>query len=711
VAKARHATVIRLLRGSLAAALGVFVALIGLYLFGRQGKPEPEVVEQSDPADGDFAVRGEGFEFALTKGDKVVFEIRGREQRSDREGKAFLEDVLIAMERGDGLYRVEGKSAVYDQGTQEARLEGDVVIRGPRGMQVETDWLELAEEGNRIRARDGVRFASGRDLRGRADVLEADLDGRTLSLQGSIAVASAADAKVPFRLLTEELVFREEAASAVARGGVELESGESRLRGQRLHLFFDQETRALELARLLSSVEGELATTARDESASVAAASLAPRSPGGGGKSRPLTLRATSLEVRFDPVSGQTLEVDLRGLERRPARVVQAQPDRSIATLTTVSLVGTFENGTLSRADLHGPVWLTQGGLRSRRGAERQVKAANGEARFDPAEGSLDGVTLVGEVSLRDADASATGDRAYVDLRRETFEILGAPAHLEHPRGTLDAPHAVYRRDPGILEADGGVAAVLREGGEALAPGLLAPGGSSDQPLRVEAREAIWQSEPSNVRFLGDVRAWQGSNTIFAQQLRGEPDRGWMAASGGVRTLWLEAPADGETAAAPPPGSKVAAADAARAAPGDSGDDRDSEEDGDPERPAGPLEITSAEMTYSESESRLIYTGAVKAVQDWTSLTCDRMTVVLLPGGGTDEIHCDTAVTIVDSRNGRTLQGDRAVYYPKVPEVEVFGDPLTMADAAGNKVEGGRHFVYDLESGSSRLTAKAGAAP
>jgi hypothetical protein len=32
-----------------------------------------------------------------------------------------------------------------------------------------------------------------------------------------------------------------------------------------------------------------------------------------------------------------------------------------------------------------------------------------------------------------------------------------------------------------------------------------------------------------------------------------------------------------------------------------------------------------------------------------------------------------------------------------------------MQDAAGNKVEGGRHFVYDLETGVSRLTAKSDA--
>jgi lipopolysaccharide transport protein LptA len=345
-------------------------------------------------------------------------------------------------------------------------------------------------------------------------------------------------------------------------------------------------------------------------------------------------------------------------------------------------------------------VWLTQGGLRSRKGADRQVRAANGEARFTG--GALDGVTLLGNVELKDADAEARGDRAYVDMRRETFEILGEPAHIQHPRGSLDAPRAVYRREAGIVEAEGGVAAVLVEGGRALAPGL-AGGADSDEPLRVEAREAIWQAEPSTVRFLGGVRAWQGSNTLFADQLRGEPERGWMAASGGVRTVWQQAAVetadDGEKARTPAPTEAPAKTEEVAAA-----------EDGGEARPSGPLEITAAEMSYSEAEALLVYTGKVKAVQDWTTLDCERMTVKMEEGGGgADEIQCETEVRIVDSRNKRTLEGDRAIYYPEVPEVEVFGDPLTMQDAAGNKVEGGRHFIYDLENGTSRLTAKANA--
>jgi len=692
----RHQTVIRLLRGSLVVALLLFVALVSLYLFGRQGKPEPEQIVASDSPNGDFAVRGEGFEFALTKGDKVVFEIRGREQKSDRSGKVFLEDVLIAMERGGGTYRVQSKSAIYDQGTQEARLQGQVVIHGPNGLQIETDRLDLADEGRRVNAREGVRFASGQDLRGRADSLDVDLDGRTLVLAGSIAVLAPVAAKVPWSLETEELVFREAAASAVAKGGVLLRSGTSWLRAQRLHLFFEQESRELEMARFLSQVEGVMATVPGDKGG-VGTVSLDSKARRGGKASSPLTLRSTSLEVRFDAETGQPVEIDLRGLERKPARVVQTQPDQSIATLTTVSLLGTFERGVLSRAALHGPVWLTQGGLRSRKGADRQVRAANGDARFS--NGALDGVTLLGNVELHDADAQAHGDRAYVDMRRETFEILGQPAHIQHPRGSLDAPRAVYRRDAGIMEADGGVSAVLVEGGRALAPGL-AGGGASDEPLRVEAKEAIWQAEPSTVRFLGGVRAWQGPNTLFADQLRGEPDRGWMAASGNVRTVWQQAAVDagkddGKAKAPAPTSVRPKAED--DAATGDDGETR----------PSGPLEITAAEMSYSETEALLVYTGKVKAVQDWTALDCDRMTVAMKEGGGADEIHCDSEVRIVDSRNGRTLEGDRAIYYPQVPEVEVFGDPLTMQDAAGNKVEGGRHFVYDLENGTSRLTAKA----
>ncbi|HVR29691.1 MAG TPA: hypothetical protein VMS86_09160 [Thermoanaerobaculia bacterium] len=705
----RHATVIRVLRAALAGALVVFLALVGLYLFGRQGQPRPVDTARTETG-GDYPVRGEGFEFSLTRGDQVVFEIRGREQRSDREGKVYLEDVAIAMQRGDGLYRVEGERALYDQGTQQARLEGSVAVRGPRGMVVETDWLELGEDGSRIRARDGVRFASGSDLRGRADILEADLDSKTFSLQGAIDVASPSGARAPFHIETEEMVFRDKAASAVARGGVTLESGGSRLRAQRLHLFFDPDSRELVLARLLSSVEGELATasTSRDAGPRAKRASsqreLARAGVGTGRgmaaeeSSHPLMLRATSLEVRFDPATGEPLGVDLRGLQRRPARVVQTQPDRSIATLTLVGLTGHFQDGALRRADLHGPVWLTQGGLRSRRGAERQVKALAGEARFDPVAGGLEGLSLVGEVWLRDAEAQATGDRAYLDLRRDTFEIFGAPAHLEHPRGVLEAPHAVYRRDAGILRADGGVVAVLREGGAALSP-VLAAGTSPDQPLRVESREAIWETEPSTVRFLGQVRAWQGTNTLFAEQLRAEPERGWMAASGGVRTLWQGATAGADRAATPAPeaSDEIDPAAATVEEGGGRADNRGG--------PAGPLEITATEMTYNESEELLVYTGGVRAIQDWTSLWCERMTVALVEGGEADEIHCETEVRIVDSRNSRTLGGDRAIYYPDVPEVEVFGDPLTMTDGAGNKVEGGRHFVYDLETGSSRLTA------
>jgi lipopolysaccharide export system protein LptA len=693
VTATRHQTVIRALRGSLAAALLLFLAVVGLYLFGREGKPEPAPASASTADGEDFAVRGEGFEFALTKGDQVVFEIRGREQRSDLEGKVELHDVLIAMERGDGLYKVQGKRALYDHGTQEARLEGSVVIRGPRELVIETDWLDLAEGGSKVHARDGVRFASGIELRGRADVLEANLDSRVLALRGAIEVASAATARVPFQLATAEMVFRDEAGSVVARGGVELRNGDSRLRAQRLHLFLEPESRELELARLLTAVEGELATSS---SRGRAVAGLGAGAGGARGASLPITVRATSLEVRFDPRTGEPVEVDLRGLERKPARVVQAQPDGSVATLTLVGLDGEFVQGALRRADLHGPVWLTQGGLNTRRGAERQVKALAGEARFDPVAGGLDGVTLVGEVWLRDADALATGDRAYVDMRRSSFEIMGAPAQIEHPRGTLDAPRAVYRRDAGILQADGGVAAVLREGGAALVPGL-GSGGSSDQPLRVEAREAIWEAEPSSVRFLGEVRAWQGANTLFAEQLRGEPDRGWMTASGGVRTLWVPAPEEGE-AAEPTTEAAPAVATAAEEAAGDDV----------VERPGGPLEITAAEMTYSETEQLLVYTGTVRAIQDWTTLACERMTVEMEGDDGeADEIHCEDSVRIVDSRNARTLEGDRAIYYPEVPEVEVFGDPLTMEDSAGNKVEGGRHFVYDLDRGSSRLTARA----
>lgn len=658
-----HQTAVRLLRTLLAAALVAFLAVVGLYLFGRQGRPSLLPVAATESSeDDDFKVRSEGFEFALTRGDQVVFEIRGREQRSDRAGKVHLEEVRISMRRDDGEYRVESDRALYDQEQQNARLEGDVVIRGGE-LTILSDQVDLEAGGQRIVAREGVRLRTEGGLEGRADSLRADLNEEVVTLLGNVVVHSDADASVPFRLETRELFIREKGPSAHARGGLVIESRGNRLRAQRLNLFLDPETREVTLLRVLWEVEGEISASAEGP---------------------PFAVEATALSLVFDPEAAELQRLEIRGLVRRPARLTQSRADGEVLEMILTHLTGHFERGRLTRADLSGPLEIVE-----RRGSgatreERRARAERGEARFEGEAARLAGLTLIDAVSFTDGELRAVGERAYVDMVKDSLEVLGEPAHVVHVQGELDAPRVVFRSEDGLLHATGGVVAELRGAGDGLGS-VLPGGGDGDRPIRVESAEAFWQAEPETVFFRGSVRAWQGDNTLFAEQLRAEPAKGWMAAGGGVRSIWRPA---ADAAATPPAPSEPM-------------------EGEEPEPLTGPLEITADEMLYEDAPERLVYTGSVHAEQGWMSMRCQRLSVLLEKPGRARELQCEDEVRIVDARNERVLEGDRALYQPGASLVEVFGDPLTVVGADGSRVEGAKRFTYDLESGNLRLTAKA----
>ena len=657
-----HQIVIRLLRGSLALGFLCFLGVVGLYLFGRTGRPESaEQINRtnSSSSDTEFAIRTEGFEFALTRGNQVVFEIEGGEQVTGRDGKVHLKEVAISIARKDGMYKVEGAEALFNPDTNDARLEGNVVVRGPRGLRVETDWLDLGEGGRSLHARNGVRFRSEDGIEGSSDELRADLEGRAMEMAGNVVVSSTSQAQTPFRLEARELSMMQGGSSLNARGDVTLISRGDRMLAQRLNILLDPDTREVTLLRFRSQVRGQLVSWKAGQVSGKAAAGA-------------LALRGTSLTLRFDAVSGEPTEFELHGLRRRPALVRQVQPNGRVSSLSVGAMTSTLIGGVLTQAQLSGPVEIVERGAG---GEQRKAQALDGEVRFDPDTGDISGLTLVGEVVIEDEEILAWGDRAYLTANGEDVEILGSPCRIEHSRGELESPRAVFRKSAGVLRAQEGVTTILRAGNEA--SGLRLGAGGGDEPVHVQSEEAIWHTADEQVVFTRSVRAWQGTNTIFADQLRGEPRAGRMSASGNVRTLWQ------------PPEEE----------------DGNAEVDEDPE-PTGPMNITSDEMTYREGDGELIYTGSVHAEQAWTSLRCETLRVLLDEEGETRELYCEEAVRIDDTRNGRILEGDEAVYDPSTLMVQVYGNPLKMTDREGGKVEGGRHFIYDLENGKLRLSSK-----
>ena len=393
-ARATTTIVLRRLVGLLFLSL---VGVLSLYLFGREGRPEKTQVTVETP-DGEIAVLGEGFHFALTDGNRTLFEIEGDEQRSDRTGLVFLSNARIAYRRQDGIYRVEAASAYYQPETHEARLSGGVKVRGPDGQWIEAPRIEMSSGAESLVAREGVTFGFSNRMVGGANLLEAGLETEEFNLTGDVVIESGTLEERSFRLRTESLRFNQLGGVGRAEGGVLLESGSSSLSGHRLHLTLDRETGELTFLRLVWDVRGIFMRAPKDD-----------------GQSLPIAVRGTSLSVHFDSQSGRPSAFELRGLASRPAEIKQVQDDGSLLSMTAVTVRGSFVDGALSQARLDGDLHFFE------RPAEpgssvRRASATRGQLRFQ-ADGRLGAITLDGNVRFWDDTIVAEGDRAYFELK------------------------------------------------------------------------------------------------------------------------------------------------------------------------------------------------------------------------------------------------------------------------------------------------------
>ncbi len=280
-------------------------------------------------------------------------------------------------------------------------------------------------------------------------------------------------------------------------------------------------------------------------------------------------------------------------------------------------------------------------------------------------------MNLINKVVFRDAQTRATGTRASLDLDSGRGEFFGDPVEAVNERGKMRAPRVLYNVENQILNAVGGVRAVMEQASDAELAGT--PLGQGEGPVFVESREAFWRQNPSSFLFRGDVRAWRGENLMLTTELRGEKETDRLVATGGVKTLWV--PTDKPAT----PGTK-------------------------PVKQA-PVEVVAQEMTYRKGAGMLNYTGAVRVVQEGKTLTCERLEVKLDKDNKAQVMTCAGDTKMNDPKAGRLITGDKAVYDLETRRMEITGQKVTMKDREGNQVQGKR-VIYLVDDGKVEVKGK-----
>jgi lipopolysaccharide export system protein LptA len=365
--------------------------------------------------------------------------------------------------------------------------------------------------------------------------------------------------------------------------------------------------------------------------------------------------------------------VALDGGEQQRARM-EAVGGGITRILTARRVEGMLAQGVLASAEAFGGVEIDETAPASRPGGGRAVRHAEGQralARFSSA-GQLAAVDLVSNVTYRDEQVKAVGDRASVDFDAGKGEFLGDPVDVVSERGRLRAPRVLYETANQLVHAIGGVRGVMEQVEDTALAG--SPLGEGEGPVWVESQEAFWRQSPSSFLFRGDVRAWRGKSILLTAELRGEKAEDRLTGKGGVKTVWI--PPD---EAAPGAGSR----------PRRTG-----------EEPRAPIEVTASEMAYRQGAGVLTYTGNVRVVQTGRTLTCNQLEVELGEDKKAETMTCTGQARLNDPKAGRNIEGERALYHLDQRLVEMFGEGglVTMRDREGNQVQGKR-LVYHIDDG------------
>ena len=647
----------------------------GLFLFGKAGlKRNPPQEEAETKGGKGMTLIGEDFDYTFTEGERPIFHIKGESVKADKEGTLYLEGVgLTLYDREGRVFHVESKKASFNRESNEGALQGDVVLKGPQNLELRTARLDLRQKGERVISRGPAEIRYAGQYVVHAGKLQVDLPTEEYVIQEGARIESLPGAETPVLMTAQRMVYERKKLWIRIEGGANLRRGRDWISARRIFGNLTEDESALKFVHAFWDIKGE---------------SHANVQPIGGapGTAEPSKVRFSNgkdLAVVFRPeVANQPRRVEFEAPEGSKATLEAVGPT-AVRTLTAKRIEGVLAEGVLSGADAFGGVELkevSRSGVKPGTGGIRQANGQRATAAFR-ADGQLTSVDMNVNVTYRDGQVTATGNRASLDLEQGRGEFFGAPVVIVSDRGRMEAPRVVYNTDQQIANARGGVKAVLQKVEETALSGT--PLAEGEGPVHVESQEAFWRQQPSSFLFRGDVRAWRGDNLLLAPELKGDKEADQLTATGGVKTLWF-------------PTQEQAAKNS----------------QGKPTKPGqrpSPIQVVSSDMSFQQKQGVLIYTGNVRVDQEGKTLSCQHLQVDLDDKRQAKTMTCTGDTKVNDPKVGRRIEGQRAVYNVGQRQVDVFGDPVVMRDKDGNQVRGKR-ALYFIDDGRVEVKGKDEAA-
>jgi lipopolysaccharide export system protein LptA len=552
--------------------------------------------------------------------------------------------------RANGLtYQLACPNAEFNSDTKEAEAKGGVKVVSSDGVEIST--AEIRFDGNRLTNDIPVQFRIDR-WNGNAGALDLDVQGETLRLhkQVTATMLPAQPAELPMRLEGAESVFHRRENTVTFNNAVQMVRGPESVRADFMLGRFTQDR-----SRLIG-LEGSGHCNIVMAGHSGGAAGSQPAEDLGGRKE--ITCDAFNTEVGPD---GQLSAINARGTETTAHAILDGPPKRDIvARAFRVALA----NKAVSEIKADIQVVMKELG-----DVPREIHAEHVTVNFDPATRRAGSAYLEGAFHYKDPKTTASAFRANYDIAGDRIILTTDPgwqATVVSEGHTLKAKQIEFSPRAQTARATGSVIAQLASKGKSVSADAtnLFPAG---KPVFVNSDDLVMRQANRVAVFTGNVRAWQDTNTLFANELQVQGAGDSITARGNVRTLLFNT--------------------------------------GDPKRTI-PVQSRSDQLVARKGDRRVDLLGNVSIVDTPRTMTSEKAAFFFDDNRKIQRIEAENNVNVAESTTMRKGTGDKAIYQVDKKMIYVNGSPATMTDPSGSIA--GQQIVFDLTRNRVQVVSPSG---
>ena len=638
---------IRILRVALPIAFVIFLLIIALS-WRRGGTPgrareQAQPVVPTRPSNEKPQIESKQFEDTQTVGGRTVAYIRAKHVVNYSSNWNTLEDVELKIYRLNGLtYELSCPTAEYNSITKEANAKGGVQVVSSDGVNIQT--AEVHFDGSRLTNHIPVQFTIDQ-WKGTAGALDLDVDGETLRLfqKLSAALVPATPMQSPMTVNSEEGFFRRKENDVQFMTNVHMVRNADTVDAGRIIGRFTPDRK--KLVDLLGDGNVDMLMSGNP-------------APGEdlGGKKRVITKRFTTL---IGP-DGDLKQFHTWGDEGMSHAILDGPPSRDILCK---DFIVTMTNRAVTELRANLQVVMKEFGPETRT-INAEYVVVNFDHLHHPSTAQL-----TGNVKYADPRSTATAHLANYDITNDLVVLTagsGFDPTVVSDGQTVKAHQIEFSPKAQTAKASGEVIAQLvsKQNGPSADATNIFP---AQKPVFVNSDTLMMRQANKTAVFSGNVKAWQDTNTVFAQEMQVTGMGDSLLARGNVRTILYNTGGEAR---------KV------------------------------PVTSKSDQLLAKKNDRRIDLTGNVRVDDDQRTMTSDHAVLLMDANKKIDHVESDGKVTLVDRPGSRKGTGDKLVYLVPKKMIYVSGSPATVTAPTGTL--SGDQIAIDLARNKVEVMSASG---